>query len=376
MNWDSKLEAVLTAADDSMAKIKERLYTRGDVTKDFHYDSPPVRRAALYGDPLPMKPASPSAYTHPAPVSSEDMVNLSSQLLSQAKMITSLHHAIGRLERDRDLQLQRIQSLEDEVRRLGESRGLDVTESVLERRMEGLRHEVSSELRHLEDRMRGAASREPGPSLRSASSILQEVNETKRLIWKEYESLRQDTDYMHQRLRRQEDDLLRQISDGQELKRAQEKSVSVLERVLSSHQTQTLELERARVDTQGVQRDLLQIRSAIEDVKENVRKLEGKVSAPKSRRDRPGGRRSGQELSRSGSSSSVDDLRSRISLADISSEDTSYSLGAAAEVSRGSRDTTKGWRSRSDRDLSDRDLSDHDLDDLSDSAPELNFSDL
>lgn len=148
---------------------------------------------------------------------------------------------------------------------------------------------------------------------------------------------------------------------------------------MSSHQTQTQELDRARTDSQGVQRDLLQIRSAIQDLKENVRILDGKVPAHKTRSDRPDRRRSErrQELSRSPSSSSVEDVRSRISLADISSEDTSYSFSADLEVSRGFKEkssTSKEEKSRSN--LSDHDLSDHDLDDLSDSAPELNFSDL
>ncbi|XP_056389073.1 myosin-2 heavy chain, non muscle-like isoform X1 [Hyla sarda] len=376
MNWDSKLDALLTAADDSMAKVKERLYTRGDVTKDSLYDSPTVRRGAAYGDLSTIKPASlytPAACA--AQVSSEDMVNLSSQLLAQAKMITSLHQAIGRLERDRDLHIQRIQSLEDEVRRHGASRGPDTSESLLERKMEGLRQELSSELRHLEDRVRDSTTRVSSPSLRSAASVLQEVNETKKLIWKEYESLRRDTDYMHQRLRRQEDDVMRQISDGQELRRAQEKNAAALERILSGHQTQTQELERARADTQGVQRDLLLIRSSIRDLMENVRILEGKVHTNRAPSNRPERRRSGRrrELSRS-ESSSEDDLRSRISLADISSEETSYSFSAAAEISRGSREkssTSRDGKSRSDRDLDDQDLSD-----LTDSAPELNFSDL
>nr|DBA17741.1 TPA: hypothetical protein GDO54_016069 [Pyxicephalus adspersus] len=138
--------------------------------------------------------------------------------VAKIKMITSLHQAIGRLERDRDHHLQRIQSLEEEVRRLADMRG-DVTESLLERKVEGLRQEMWCELRHLQDRMR-EPPRVSSPSLRSTTSILQEVNESKRLLWKEYESLRRDTDYLHQRLRRQEDDLLRQISEGQELRRA------------------------------------------------------------------------------------------------------------------------------------------------------------
>ncbi|CAJ0953869.1 unnamed protein product [Ranitomeya imitator] len=408
MSWDSKLDAVLTAADDSVAKIKERLYTRGDTSRDFCYDSTPVRRSVQYEYRSEMKPASPcapSAYTHPAPVSSEDLVNLSSQLLSQAKMITSLHQAIGRLERDRDFHIQRIQSLEDEVQRLEASRGLDVTESVLQRKMDSMRQELSSELRHLEARVRDSTTCGSSPSLRSAVSISQEMNETKRLMCKEFESLRRDSDYTRQRLRRQEDDLRQHITDGQELLRTQEKHSAALERIQSSHQVQTQELERARSDTQRAQREIVQLRywpypkahhhgalplsktsstppvclihrSAMGDLLDDVRILEGKVHRASSAQPDHRRCRQSRELSRSVSSSSADDDYSQISLADISSEDTSYSLGAAAAatVSRESRE--KSGTSREGRSRSEHDLSDHDLGELSDSAPELNFSDL
>lgn len=374
MSWDRQVGSVLTAMDDNVAKIKDRLYSRAELSKgNYHFDSPQLLRP-LYEDtpPKPASPCVPPTYSLAPAVSSEDMVTLSSQLLSQAKMITSLHQAIGRLERDRDHHVQRIQSLEEEVRRLAAVRG-DVTESLLDRRVEGLRQEMSCELRHLQDMVRDPP-RVASPSLRSASSILQEVNEHKRLLWKEYESLRRDTDYLHQRLRRQEDDILRQISDGQEMKRAQERNACALEGLLSTHQMQTQELNRTRSDTQIVQRDLLQIRSAIGDLKEEVRILEGKVSVRPAKADRAGPPRSARKpISKSPSLSSLEDAQSQLSLADISSEDTSYSLSVPT-VSRGSRDKSSVRKTHSD--LSNSNPSDGDLDDLSDSAPELNFSDL
>ncbi|XP_040190793.1 uncharacterized protein LOC120923002 [Rana temporaria] len=356
---------------------RSRLYSRAELNKgNYHFDSPQLLRP-LYEDtpPKPASPRVPPTYSLAPAVSSEDMVTLSSQLLSQAKMITSLHQAIGRLERDRDLHVQRIQSLEEEVRRLAAVRG-DVTESLLDRRMEGLRQEMSCELRHLQDMVR-ETPRVASPSLRSTSSILQEVNENKRLLWKEYESLRRDSDYLHQRLRRQEDDVLRQISDGQELKRAQERNACALEGLLSTHQMQTQELSRTRTDTQSVQRDLLQIRSAIGDLKEEVRILEGKVSVRPAKADRAGPPRSSRKpISKSPSLSSLEDAQSQLSLADISSEDTSCSLSSVPPaVSRGSRDKSRSGR-KSHSDLSNSNPSDDDLDELSDSPPELNFSDL
>ncbi|KAM9326878.1 uncharacterized protein PAF06_003120 [Gastrophryne carolinensis] len=377
MNWDAQVGSILTAMDDNVSKIKEKLYSHRELTKDYRFDSPQVRKP-LYEDvlPKPSSPCLPSAYSTALGISSEDMVTLSSQLLSQAKMITSLHQAITRLERDRDHNLQRIQSLEEEVRRLATERG-DVTESLLERRVEGVKQELFTELRHLQERIREAPPRVPSPSLRSTTSILQEVHENKRLIWKEYESLRRDTDYLHQRLRRQEDDMLRQLSEGQELKRAQERNTSALEGLLSSHQMQTQDINRARSDTQNVQKELLQIRLVIGELKEEVRILEENLSVQSTRSDRaerPKPARK-QRGSKTPSLSSSEDAQSQLSLADISSEDPSYSFSVPT-VSRGSREKSSRSRERkTGRHLSDSDSSD-DLGGLSDSPPELNFSDL
>ncbi|KAM4641373.1 coiled-coil domain-containing protein 159 [Discoglossus pictus] len=384
MNWDTQLSSILNATESNMAKIKERLYVRGDLSKDnLNYDFLPSR-APLYDD-VPAKPALPyssSANSYNCAGSSEDPVTLSSQLLSQAKMITTLHQAIGKLERDRDQQQQRLQGLEDEVRRLRGLQG-DTGDSLTERKIEDLRQELSKELRYLQERVRDPPMREPSPGQRSTASIVQEVNENKRLLWKEYENLRRDTDYLHQRLRRQEDDMLRQLSEAQEVKRAQDRNAKMLEGLLSSQQTQTMELNRTRTETQEVQRDLLQIRSAIGDLKEDMRILEGKVYAQPVRSDRterakPALRK--KKTVQSSSPSSEEDYVSHISLADISSEDTSYSFNLPT-TSHGSKERSIPSHGRSSRDQKTRsslqldDFND-DLGGLSDTPSELSFSDL
>ncbi|XP_075472256.1 coiled-coil domain-containing protein 159 isoform X2 [Ascaphus truei] len=378
MNWDTQLDSILTATDSNMAKIKERLYSRDLAQRERHFDFP-NGKTTLYED-APTKPDVPCAScvrSFNSGVSSEDIVDMSSQLLSQAKMIASLHQAIGRLDRDREYQQHRMQSLEEEMCRLRGLQG-DVCDSVLEKKVQGLRQELSDQLRHLREKARDPLEQSPGQ--RCTASIIQEVNENKRLLWKEYESLRKDIDYLHQRLRRQEDDMLRQLSEGQEVKRAQDRNAKVLEGLLSSHHTQTVELNRTRSETQGVQRDLLQIRSMIGDINEDVRILEGKVYAHSVGKDRTERAKPTVRKKKSiRSSSSGEDTASQISLGDISSEDTSYSLDVPAP-SYGSRDQSSASRGVGSRDktrssLNVDDFSD-DLDGLPDSPPELNFSDL
>ncbi|XP_053549182.1 myosin-4 [Bombina bombina] len=286
MSWDTQLDSILTATEHNMAKIKERLYRKGELSKDQHLDL--LYDNIMPYEEAPSKPDVPraSSVTSMSRVgTSEDIVSISSQLLSQAKMITSLHQAISKLERDRDHQQQRIQSLEDEVRQLRALQG-DKQDSALERKVEGLRHELSSELRHLQERARDSPGREIISGQRSTASIMQEVNESKRLLWKEYESLRRDTDYLHQRLRRQEDDVLRQFAESQEVKQVQGRNTKMLEGLQSSQQTQTLELNRTKSETREIQRDLLQIRSAIGDLKEEVKTLEEKLYTCSVKNDR------------------------------------------------------------------------------------------
>ncbi|CAH2310561.1 Hypothetical predicted protein [Pelobates cultripes] len=381
MNWDTKLDGILNATDINMSRIKERLYARGELTRaDVQFDLP-QEKSTLYEEP-PSKPSSPyvsytNGFSRVSP--SEDRVTVSSQLLSQAKMISSLHQAIGRLERDRDHQEQRIQGLEAEVRHLRGAQ-VDPHGADLERKMERLKQELSNELRHLQDRGRDSPTRDTSSALRSTASIIQEVNENKRILWKEYESLRRDMDYLHQRLRRQEDDLLRQLSESQDVKRAQERNAKMLEGLLSTQQTHTMDVNRTRMDTQGVQRDLLQIRSSISELKEDMQILEGKVYRHSARSDRGGKPVTRKKKPvKSQSPSSSEDSSSQVSLADISSEDTSYSLGIPP-ASRGSNEKSStshgvGSRNKTTSIPNGDGLSD-DLDGLSDSPPELNFSDL
>ncbi|KAE8609918.1 hypothetical protein XENTR_v10011947 [Xenopus tropicalis] len=379
MSWDTQLNSILTATESNMAKIKERLYSRGELSKDIHFDLPRVK-TSLFEEESSKLPVPYLSHTtnvnHLTP--SEDLANLSSKLLSQDKMIASLHQALGRLERDRDQQQQRIHSLEDELHHL-QGAQVGLTESVLERKVDGLRQELFSELRCIKERLRDYSAREPYHGQHSSSSIIQEMTENKRILWKECESLRRDIDFLHQRFRRQEDDMLRQVSEGQEVKRMHERNAKMLEGIVSNHQTNSVELNRTRSDTQELQRCLLQIRGEIRELKDNLRILEQKIndeySVQRARSEKSKSSVRKKKSTRMPSLSSADDTASQLSLGDISSEETSYSLDLPVSARGSSSSNKHSSREKTRSILIEDDFSD-DLDGLSDSPPELNFSDL
>ncbi|KAG8437031.1 hypothetical protein GDO86_007931 [Hymenochirus boettgeri] len=223
--------------------------------------------------------------------------------------------------------------------------------------------------------MRDSIVQDPCQGRHSTAYILQEVTENKRLLWKEYESLRRDVDFLHEKLRRQEDDMLRQLSMCQEVKRSQDRNAKMLEGILSNQQSHSLERTRTMSDTLGLQRDLLQIRAEIVDLKENIRILERNlnvaVSIPKDEDEQVKPLAQRKKTTELASSS---DTASQLSLSDISSEDTSYSLNDTAP-SKGLRATTEhSSQGKKTRTILD-DFSD-DLDEVCGSPPELNFSDL
>ncbi|KAE8609919.1 hypothetical protein XENTR_v10011947 [Xenopus tropicalis] len=372
MSWDTQLNSILTATESNMAKIKERLYSRGELSKDIHFDLPRVK-TSLFEEESSKLPVPYLSHTtnvnHLTP--SEDLANLSSKLLSQDK-------ALGRLERDRDQQQQRIHSLEDELHHL-QGAQVGLTESVLERKVDGLRQELFSELRCIKERLRDYSAREPYHGQHSSSSIIQEMTENKRILWKECESLRRDIDFLHQRFRRQEDDMLRQVSEGQEVKRMHERNAKMLEGIVSNHQTNSVELNRTRSDTQELQRCLLQIRGEIRELKDNLRILEQKIndeySVQRARSEKSKSSVRKKKSTRMPSLSSADDTASQLSLGDISSEETSYSLDLPVSARGSSSSNKHSSREKTRSILIEDDFSD-DLDGLSDSPPELNFSDL
>ncbi|MGH0143273.1 UNVERIFIED_CONTAM: hypothetical protein FKN15_031864 [Acipenser sinensis] len=109
MDWDTQLSSILSTTDSSMARIRERLNTAGSFSKDELGDSLHMK-SLLYQEPSP-------SYLEPLPPRMErgDLTGVHTQLQSQSQAIESLTQTVLKLEKDRELQQHRIQTLEDEL---------------------------------------------------------------------------------------------------------------------------------------------------------------------------------------------------------------------------------------------------------------------
>ncbi|RXM99267.1 hypothetical protein EOD39_11866 [Acipenser ruthenus] len=120
----------------------------------------------------------------------------SSPLLS-LQAIESLTQTVLKLEKDRELQQHRIQTLEEEVRRLrtrGEEEQRRSPEWRLERRVEEWKKEVTSELYSLRAQLQREAER-------AGSQGQQEIQDSKKLLREECETLRREVEHIKLQLK-------------------------------------------------------------------------------------------------------------------------------------------------------------------------------
>uniref|UniRef100_A0A3P9MPG6 Epidermal growth factor receptor pathway substrate 15 n=1 Tax=Oryzias latipes TaxID=8090 RepID=A0A3P9MPG6_ORYLA len=273
MNWDHQLSAILSAADGSVAKMRERLTSPGKFSKAAE-DLFPVKDCA------PNIPAIAAVPQHqPSPALSlgvewADLTFIKSQFQMQSQEIESLTQKLHRLEMEKQCQQHHIQALQEEVCSLREklkNRDLLRTEEgpALERRMEQWRRDVGGELGRLRERV-----------ARAASLGTLEESLSAKLLQEDLEHVRREVDQLKTRLRRQEDGALLQKSEARETRRQYDSSCKLLEELTDSYRTRSADLMRTVSQYSHIQRDIDQIREAVSELKDEVRTLKLGVHKP------------------------------------------------------------------------------------------------
>ncbi|XP_012721898.2 trichohyalin isoform X2 [Fundulus heteroclitus] len=276
MSWDSQLNSILSVADGSVAKMRERLTSAGKFPKGaevkesvvFTNLDPPASHAAL---PVHKPPSSLGSGVQWA-----DLAAVQSQLQIHSQLIESLTQKLHDLEREKQSQQYHIQTLQEEVRSLREelrvrSREREDLSSGVERRMEQWRMEVGRELSSLRGNIAQAASR--GNLEESFSSTLRQD---------ELQHLRRELDALKTRIRRQEEDTHLQQTEARETRRQYERSCKMLEELTGSYRTHSSELTKTLRQYSQTQQDVHQMRTTVSELKNEVRglTLRGQESPP------------------------------------------------------------------------------------------------
>ncbi|XP_041132965.1 stress response protein NST1-like isoform X2 [Polyodon spathula] len=263
MNWDTQLRSILSSTDGSLARIRERLNTAGSFSKDELGDSLDMK-SLLYQEPSP-------SYLEPLPPRMErgDLAVVHTKLESQSRVIESLTQTVLRLEKDRELQQHRIQTLEEEVCRLrsrGEEKQRRSQERGLEGRVEEWKREVTSELYSLRAQLQREAER-------ASSQGQQEIQDSKKLLREECKTLRREVDHIKLQLRRQEEELLNKASETREMKQSQERNSKTLEGLTDGYRSHSVDLSKVLSNHHYTEQEFKHISSSVMDLKEEVRSL-------------------------------------------------------------------------------------------------------
>nr|XP_056701310.1 uncharacterized protein LOC130473748 [Euleptes europaea] len=317
MNWDTQLSSILTATDANMAKVKHRLNPAGLPSKADLLLERINPESAVLTEPPPLHVTC--AAHHCCSMATEELSAISKQLHSQAQVIESLTQAVHRLKQEKELQQHSISHLEEEVDRLQHSPygGL---ESVLGCRMEGLK----SELHNLQQQVFQQSDGDCTPDLYSVPGIAQEMLESKKVLWREYETIRREMEQLKQKLDRHEEDLFSQVSATREIRRTQSQYCKMLEDLMNSYKTQTQDLDRARTETRGTQQELSNVKSTVTNLREQVKSLhaEDKLCATPLRKESIHLKKKNELLHSDVLSSFLsDDSASELSLTDVSSDE-------------------------------------------------------
>uniref|UniRef100_A0A3B4WZP2 Trichohyalin-like n=3 Tax=Seriola lalandi dorsalis TaxID=1841481 RepID=A0A3B4WZP2_SERLL len=283
MNWDNQLSCILSEADGSVAKMRERLTSPGKFSKGGE-DLYPMRERIHDSDldPPALPPRAP-LLRQPSPslspgVQWADLTAIQSQLQIQSQAIESLTQHIHDMERERQSQQRHIQTLQEEVHRLHEAlreseRARDESKRGqspgAERRMEQWRREVGRELSSLR-----------GHITRATSLGNLEESFSSKLRREELEHLRREVDQLKARLRRQEEDVFLQQAEARETRRQYERSCKTLEELTDSYRTHSTDLAKTVSQYSHTQQEVRQIRTVVSELKEEVRTLVLRERAP------------------------------------------------------------------------------------------------
>ncbi|XP_065112495.1 uncharacterized protein [Paramisgurnus dabryanus] len=363
MNWDHQLSSILSEADGSVAKMRERLTTHARSPRGTN-DLYPVRESDL------KRSSSLSPHVHWS-----DLTAIQTQLQQQNQAIETLTHSVRLLERERNAQQRLIQTLQEEKRKLQirlEERETDrrPLSPGSDRRLEQWKRDMDGDLSSLRDHIN-----------RTISLGTHEESFSSKRHREELEQLRREIDVLKNKLMRQEEDVYQIQTEARETRRQNEHNSKALERLTESHRTQSFEVTRMV----SQYKDVCELRVTVSELKDEVRGLilRDIQSKPVQLPTKPVTIES--NLSRRLSSGSEDEFSLTPSLGEISSDEPDASWLGEPEIH------TKSGRRRAhlNSGLSGSDLSgagsglDSDLeneaggvDRVSNSPPDLSLSDL
>ncbi|XP_078540295.1 coiled-coil domain-containing protein 159-like [Lissotriton helveticus] len=156
------------------------------------------------------------------------------QLQAQQKVVECLNQSISMLQQESCQQLRKIQRLEEEVKRIGSPASEDKLECLMDQKIQDVWRSMAKEVSHLQEYIKQRADIEQCNRNEAVENLSQEIQESKKFLWEELESLRADLEQVQVKLGCQENEILNHQMDIEKIKDIQANSKKILRQLVGN----------------------------------------------------------------------------------------------------------------------------------------------
>lgn len=378
MEWESKFSSIVRETETNLAKVRDRLNASNKTkalgsSRGNHYGgsstslhtvgnlrSQTSRPSTVAWDKLRSPKTVGMTTNIPSGQASPALVNaLFERVEEQGELVNYLNKTVMQLEKERETHAGEIKRMKEEINKLSErlrERGVDME---TERKLEQFKCDVYSQLEFVESQTK-LRHNEGENSLRSDSAV---INEMRRIIEDETESIQRSIEHLKTKLSKMELEIHSTITDSREVLRKQDRLDRLLSSLSENQRTQSRSLSSVVDERQSDAHEIQELKHLVSKLSRQYSELESELQSSISnnssiRHPRPRPRPSKQTRSTNGSVRSMrrgklsKSIKAQDDLVLSSSNGSDLSLSALDVSSPSDTDFTSVQLEKSNRGIS------------------------
>lgn len=378
MEWESKFSSIVRETETNLAKVRDRLNASNKTkalgsSRGNHYGgsstslhtvgnlrSQTSRPSTVAWDKLRSPKTVGMTTNIPSGQASPALVNaLFERVEEQGELVNYLNKTVMQLEKERETHAGEIKRMKEEINKLSErlrERGVDME---TERKLEQFKRDVYSQLEFVESQTK-LRHNEGENSLRSDSAV---INEMRRIIEDETESIQRSIEHLKTKLSKMELEIHSTITDSREVLRKQDRLDRLLSSLSENQRTQSRSLSSVVDERQSDAHEIQELKHLVSKLSRQYSELESELQSSISnnssiRHPRPRPRPSKQTRSTNGSVRSMrrgklsKSIKAQDDLVLSSSNGSDLSLSALDVSSPSDTDFTSVQLEKSNRGIS------------------------
>ncbi|XP_031574417.1 myosin heavy chain, cardiac muscle isoform-like [Actinia tenebrosa] len=297
MDWEDKISSIVKETETNLARVKDQLgSSRVRHSSQAKYYSSPnldVRNSSFENSSFrssnPLLSYSTNGFQSTSPQrmsgvnanrnegsSSPALLNvLFERIEQQAETLSSLSHTVKRLEKAKTHQAETISTLQDQVSRLNErlrEHGVDLQ---TERKLEGFKREMYSQLERIQSQNQLKQNRDDiSYDDPSNATLARDLHENKRILQDDCNSLRREIDHLKTRIGKIELDTQTTMADAKDSNRRLERIDRTVNLLSENQRSQSRSIESIVDDRELRNSDMGSIRRELDELLTKVSQLE------------------------------------------------------------------------------------------------------